>query len=443
MTTSQEESVRLLQRLIRIDTSNPPGNETACALALRDYLRGAGIDSRLLGEAAKRQNIIARLRGSRPGPTLALLAHMDVVPAVAEQWTAPPFSGQVRDGHVWGRGALDAKSQLAAHAVALARLARSGCDLAGDVLFIGSVDEEQGDQCGARWLVTEHIEQVACDYLLTEGGLGRLSVADRSVLPFTVGEKGVVQFRINVEGTGGHAALPLHDLNPIERLGHIITALANHESPVTLLPVVSEFIGRVVTDGRLATLLRDPAEARTALREMRAADPSMARLLEPLLGVTFSPTVVSGGGPAMNVIPHAASVTVDCRVLPGQDPEAVWAEVDRALQGHSAGYRLEPLQIVAGNESPADSPLRTAMESALRAVAPNAQLVPTYLCGFTDASWFREALPGLIAYGFCPCPSTSLHDVVAAEHGTDERILVADVLIQALFFERVARTLLS
>ena len=205
----EREVLELFTALLRVDTTNPPGNETACALVLQEYLAANGIETTLLGELPERQNLVARLEGARPGPTLTLMGHMDVVPADAAEWSVPPFGGVVKDGYVWGCGATDMKNQVAAEAVALARLKRSGADFAGTVKLAATVDEENGDVCGVRWLCREHPEVLRCDYLLNEGMGGLwLPVDGAKVFLLAVGEKAFAQFRIRTRGRGGHASVP-------------------------------------------------------------------------------------------------------------------------------------------------------------------------------------------------------------------------------------------
>ena len=338
----EHEAVGLLSRLLQADTTNPPGNETRAALVLREYFAGHGLEAQLVGDLPERQNLVVRLPGARPGPRLGLLGHLDVVPAEADEWTVPPFAGAVRDGYVWGRGATDMKNQVAAEAVAVTRLARAGAPFAGELLFIATADEERGDYCGARWLATRRPELVRCDYLLNEGG-GTYSIADGVRLyPLTVGEKAFADFRITVRGRGGHGSVPLHDLNAVERLGRVITAIAGHEAGVSVAPFTARYIERLVADRGMRDRLKDPALARAAVRELHATDPESAYEIEPLLGMTFSPTIVRGGGEAVNVIPSHASVDIDCRILPGHTPDDVRREVDAALAGdRRLGVRLD------------------------------------------------------------------------------------------------------
>ena len=435
------EALELLARLLQTDTTNPPGNETKAALVLRDYFAGNGLAAELVGESPDRQNLIVRLPGARPGPRLGLLGHLDVVPAEASEWSVPPFSGLQRDGYLWGRGATDMKNQVAAQAVAVARLAREGAPFAGELLFIATADEERGDVCGARWLVTHHPELVRCDYLVNEGGGTFSVVRGVRLYPLTIGEKAFADFRITVRGRGGHASVPLHDLNPVERLARVISALARHVAEARPSPLTARYIDRLVADRGLRSRLKDPSSARAAVTELFGADPESAQLIEPLLGVTFSPTILRASD-AVNVIPSHASVEVDCRILPGQTGDDVRREVDAALAGID-GWEFDWTDLTSGNESPVPTPLSAAIESVMGELVPGADIVPTHLCGFTDSRWFREVFPDIVAYGFCPYVTEDTTTMGGREHARDERIAVADVAFQTRFFERLVPALLA
>lgn len=436
------ESVDLFRRLLRVDTTNPPGNETECALVLRDYFAAAGIGVEIVGELPHRQNLVARLRGRRDGPTLLMLGHMDVVPADAEEWTIPPFSGEISDGYVWGRGALDMKCQVAAQAVAFARLARGGADFAGQLVFAATADEESGERCGARWLNRHRPDLVACDFVLNEGGGYYVILDGRRLYTFTTAEKGCAQFTVHTRGKGGHGSVPLHRLNAVETMGRVIAALADHGLPAIVDPQTATYIDRLVDDPLLATRLKDPAQARTVLAELHMAGSETAFLIEPLLGITFSPTIARAGGDAVNVIPSHAEITVDCRILPGQTDADVEHEVRKALRQIGDVWSFEMVDYIEGNRSPAASPLQASLERVLTDMVPDADLVPTVLCGFTDSRWFREAQPDVIAYGFCPFFAEDALAMGDREHAADERIPVTDIPSQALYVERVVHDLL-
>ena len=435
----RDEATELLSALLRLDTTND--NETAAAELLQRYLTAAGVETRLVGELPRRQNLVARLSGSRPGPTLLLLGHTDVVPAEPDEWSVPPFSGLVKDGWVWGRGALDMKNQVAAQAVAVARLARDGHGLAGDLVFVATSDEEVGQHCGARWLVDNEPDLVRCDYLLNEGGGEFSPLGDGLLYPVTVGEKAYAEFRITTRGQGGHGSVPLHDKNAVEKLARVITALADHEPETIVGPLTAAYIDLLIPEEAVRRRLKDPATARAAIADMHAADDPLAYAVEPLLGLTFSPTVVRAGGGAVNVIPSHAEADIDCRILPEQRPQDVEREVRRALAGID-GWEFEWTDVTEGNESPLPTPLSESIERVLTESVPSAKVVGVHLSGFTDSRWFREAFPETVAYGFCPFVDEDTDTMGDRCHSTDERVSVMDLAYQAYFFERVARDLL-
>jgi acetylornithine deacetylase/succinyl-diaminopimelate desuccinylase-like protein len=437
----ETETVGLLSRLLQADTTNPPGNETRAALVLREYFAANGLTAELVGDLPDRQNVIVRLSGSRPGSTLGLLGHLDVVPAEAAEWSIPPFSGIVNEGFVWGRGATDMKNQVATEAVAMVRLARGGADFAGEVLFVATADEERGDYCGARWLATNRPELVRCDYLVNEGGGTYSRVGGTRLYPLTVGEKAFADFRITTRGQGGHGSVPLHNLNAVERLARVITALADHDPAVIVSPFTAEFIDRLVADPGLRRRLKDPTRARAAARDLHRIDAEAAYEIEPLLGMTFSPTILSGDGGAVNVIPSHASVDIDCRILPGQTGDDVRREVQAALATID-GWEFEWTDLTESNESPVPTPLSEAIDRVMAELVPGSEVVPLHLCGFTDSRWFREAFPAVVAYGFCPFVAEDSTTMGGREHAKDERVAVADLPFQARFFERLVHELL-
>ena len=439
----EREVLELFTRLLQVDTTNPPGNETQAALLLQDYLAASGVQSSLLGELPERQSLVARLPGTRPGPTLLYMGHTDVVPADAAEWTVPPFSGTVKGGFVWGCGATDMKNQVAAEAVAVARLARSGADFAGTLLFAATADEEDGEYCGAKWLCENHPDLVRCDYLLNEGMGGLwLPIDGRKVFLLAVGEKAFAQFRIRTRGVGGHGSVPEHEHSAVIHLAKAVVALGDLDPPAVVLPLTARFIDTIVSDAGLRHRLRDPSLARAAGRELRARQPAVASLVEPLLGATFTPTMLDAGK-VVNVIPTHAEAQIDCRILPGMTPQQTKAIVAATLDPLGIDWEFEWVDVTEANASDPHTPLSASIERVLKSDVPGATLAPMCSGSFTDSRWFREYFPEVVAYGFAPYPSESLSDMSGGrDHSPDERIKVADVTYQALFFERVARELL-
>jgi acetylornithine deacetylase/succinyl-diaminopimelate desuccinylase-like protein len=248
------ETSRLLAELIRIDTSNPPGNETAAAEHLAAYLAEAGVKSELVGREPHRASLIARLPGTGDGPSLMLLGHTDVVGADADEWSVPPFSGLERDGFVWGRGALDMKGQVAAEAVAVATLAREGWRGAGDLILCAVADEEVGEDWGLSWLVQEHPDLVRADYVLNEGGGERIEHRGRVAYTVGVGEKRCAAFAVTVHGKSGHASTPGAADNALVKLGPVIDRIQRMPRPTAKLAALADFLAAVGEDGA------DPAE---------------------------------------------------------------------------------------------------------------------------------------------------------------------------------------
>lgn len=439
----EDEVLSLFTAILRVDTTNPPGNETACALVLKDFLAANGISSELVGELPERQNLVARLEGRRPGPTLVLMGHLDVVPADEAEWTVPPFGGVVKDGFVWGCGATDMKNQVAAEAVAVARLARAGADFAGTIVYIASVDEEEGSHCGVRWLCENRPELIRCDYLLNEGMGGLwLPIDGKKVFLLAVGEKAFAQFRIRTRGVGGHGSVPEKERSAVIDLARVVVALGLHDPPAIVSPMTAGFIDVLVGDG-LRERLKDPATARAAARELRLADPEIAGLIEPLLGATFTPTILEAGK-AVNVIPTHAEASVDCRILPEMTREETRALVAGVVDPLGVDWEFEWIDATEPNASPAPTALSESIERVLRRDVPDAVLAPMCAGSFTDSRWVREAFPDCVAYGFAPFPSEDLRTMEGGrDHSPDERISVDDVTYQALFFERVVRDLLA
>jgi len=440
----ERETTELLAELIRIDTSNPPGSESAVAEFLDGYFRGLGLQGEIVGEPADRRSFVVALPGSRPGPRLALMAHEDVVPAAAEQWREPPFAGIVKDGYVWGRGAIDVKNLLAAFCVVVRRLHEEGREFAGEVVFVAEADEEDGAVGGARWLVSQRPDLVRCDYLLNEGG-GEFLVMPGGARFYElhVGEKGTAQFRVIVSGDSGHASVPLRRGNAVVGAADVVRALHDYEPRLSLETVPAEYVELLVDDPDLCARLLDESSARAALAELEKRNRAAADLLAPLYGVTFSPTIVHSSGEAVNVFPRSATVTVDCRIPVGWDEDRVAAEVEAALAGVDARWEIEWIGTVPGNASPPDTPLRHAVTAVMERLVPGSRVVPIHSVGFTDSNWFRAAFPDVVAYNFAPFLVDDGAAVGPLFHNVDERINTRDLAFQSVFAYELVKELLA
>ncbi len=414
MTTAlRGEATTLLQRLIRLDTVNPPGNETAAAELLRDYLEANGVRCELVGRVEHRLNLVARVPGGS-GPSLALIAHTDTVRADREEWSRDPWSGDLVDGEVWGRGALDMKSQVAASAVAVASLVREGFTPAGDLVLALTADEEVNENFGLSWLVEEHPELVRVDYCLNEGGGDRCVFGGRVFYLCAVGEKMSAPFVLRARGRSGHASVPSIADNALVKVAPAIEALGRLEPPRQLIPEVERF---------LELVLGEAPPLGEVLTRARAVDPLVAELVEPLLSFTLAPTMIEASK-QRNVIPAECAVTVDCRLPPGMTPADVEPLVRAAIGPAEA--EIEWIEADGGTRSPLDTPLWSALQSFVEDIEPGARLAPIVCAGFTDSHWLREAF-GTVAYGFFPMRTMTPELAARLIHSADERIPVDDL----------------
>ena len=297
MSSGVTEPVALLQRLLRFNTVNPPGNEREAQEFLAGVLAAAGFECELLGRSAERPNLVARLDGADVGPTLCLLSHVDTVLANADEWTHDPWSGDLAEGFIWGRGALDMKGQTAAEVAAACSLARSGWrPTRGALLVVVVVDEETGGSEGAQWLTATHPDKVRCDYLVNEGGGGILEYGERRLYSLGCGEKGIFRFALCTDGVAAHASMPRLGDNALVKLAPLLSSLAARQPSYALTEVPRAFLAAV------GALEDGDGDVAAAVERIRATDPRLVPILEPMLGVSLAPTRVFGSD-KHNVIP--------------------------------------------------------------------------------------------------------------------------------------------
>jgi acetylornithine deacetylase/succinyl-diaminopimelate desuccinylase-like protein len=423
----RDETVELLRELIRADTVNPPGNETRAAELLRVYLEEAGVECALYNKVPERANLVARIPGQARGPTLMLLSHTDTVRADPEEWSVDPWSGELRDDHVWGRGALDMKSQVAASAVAIATLAREGFEPAGDVLFVASADEEVGEDFGLSWLCREHPDAVRADYCINEGGGDRVELDGRTVYLCSTAEKMSSPFLLRVHGRSGHASMPGIADNALVKAAHLIGRLGDLRQPPRLLPETEAFFAAL---GEVS----DPADLPERLA---ALEPGVRGMVEPMLSFTVSPTMIEASK-QRNVIPALCDVVCDCRLLPGQTQAEAEGTIRECLG--EGDYELRWVEGVGGTRSPLEGPLWDAVESFVAEEDPGAVLAPVVVPGFTDSHFMREAF-GTVCYGFFPMRTMDSELAARLIHSADERIPVEDLELGTRFLLHVVRTL--
>jgi acetylornithine deacetylase/succinyl-diaminopimelate desuccinylase-like protein len=427
--TLRAEAAGLLQRLLRLNTVSPPGNETAAALLLQEYLRESGVVSRLIAREPHRANLVARLPGG-DGPSLLLMAHTDTVRAEPGEWARDPWSGDVVDGEVWGRGALDMKGNVAAAAVAFASLAREGHRPPGDVVLALTADEEVGVDLGMSWLAREHPDAVRADFALNEGGGERCVFGGRVFYLCALGEKMTAPFVIRVHGRTGHASVPSIADNALVKAAPILEALARLEPPKTLMPEVERFLLEVL--GEVPPLA-------DVLARARDLHPLVLELLGPLLSLTLSPTMIEASK-QRNVIPGMCEITVDCRMLPGQQPADLEPLLHSALGDGPWSIEWIESERIGGSRSPIDTTLWSALQAWIDRIEPGGRLVPILAAGFTDSHYVRTSLD-TTAYGFFPLKHMSPELAGRLIHSADERIAVADLELGVDLFRHVALTL--
>jgi acetylornithine deacetylase/succinyl-diaminopimelate desuccinylase-like protein len=420
-----EAVVELLRALLRFDTTNPPGNEAECVAFLADTLRGAGVEPQVLSPAPGRANLVARLAGGDGGQAPLLLnGHVDVVAAEAGRWRHPPFAGEVHDGAIWGRGAVDMKHMVAMSVATVGLLARLGVPLRRDLKLAAVADEEAGCAVGSAWLVDHHPDSVRAGHALGEVGGATFHLGGRPFYPIQVAEKGIAWLRASASGATGHGSIPRDD-NAVVRLSEFLARVGRRRLRLRPSPEARRFLEALASmqgrAGRAALpLLLHPRWSNLVLRR-GVRDPSMVRLLSAVLRNTASPTVVHAGS-KVNVIPGRAEAELDGRIAVGSSEAELLAEL-RAL----AGPDIE-LELLGPSRPPTVTPPGDELFDLLAAVVadhhPGAVAVPTITPGFTDAKFWSRL--GTACYGFAPVRLEPTDpDFAGMFHGDDERVPVA------------------
>ncbi len=440
MSDVRDEVVELTRTLIRMDTSNAPGfapgNETLAARHLHDYLTDAGVDCELVAREPDRANVVARIPGTGDAPSLAFVGHLDVVPADPRDWTHPPFAAVIDDaGFLHGRGAVDMKNEVAARAVALAELSRTGFRPRGDLWFIAVADEEDGTaDVGMRWLL-ESRPDIRPDLAVNEGGGERLPLTDgRVLMGVGVGEKGTFPARVTALGQAGHASTPSVGDNAVPLLGELLRRVG------TGMPVGA---ASTYADQTLAVLLGavpGPGDLDAALARAALLHPTLEHLLPALVGTTMAPTMLEGST-KRNVMPARAAMELDCRILPGTTAAEVEAAV-RSRLGDDVRYDLGwPEPLIAGSASPAEGVLMAAVAAFWAEQGEDVGLLPMLCTGFTDSVYLRQV--GTTAYGYSPFRTTTAEVIAAGYHNADERVHIDDLALSVEFHLGLARRLVG
>ena len=430
--TEGDTCIELLRDLIRVPSVNRgtrdegDGNERLAAERVADHLRAAGLEPKLFEKQKGRTNVVARVKGTGAKPPLLLNAHLDVVEADAKSWKHDPFGGEIHDGYVWGRGAIDMKHMAAMSACVMSLLAaqvKEGKKLERDVIFAAVADEEAGCELGSLFLCDEHPDEVRAEYMLGEIGAFSLHLFGRTFYPIQVAEKGVCWVRATYEGTPGHGSMPDPD-SAIVRLSKAITRLGKGRLPMHPNEVVTAFLHGLAKElpspqRHVLKRLTTPQVASLILDHL-VRDPGQRRSFGAMLSNTASPTVLRAGS-MVNVIPGRASVELDGRTLPGQSDSAFLDELREALGGDP---HLEVLRSLPPVEATSATPLFDVLASTVRRHDPTGHPLPYLIPGFTDAKAYARL--GTTCYGFAPVKFDPTHGVDFAKmyHGHDERVPV-------------------
>ncbi len=429
--TLRGDATRLLQDLLRLDTTSPPGNERLAADYIAGILTEAGIEPRILEAAPGRATVVARLTARNPtGRPILLMGHTDVVTVEPDKWERDPFSGDLVDGFLWGRGALDMKSQVAGELAAFLALKRADLPLTRDVIFVAFADEEAGGEFGADWIWKHHRELIDAEYAINEGGGSPIQIGDSLFSPCTVGEKGSTHLRMTARGKPGHASVPIPG-TAMEQLGIALQRLHAWQPPTVITDPVRHMLTGIgdTLGGETASLIGGILATDTPAWDELARLPIPDNDRQMLFAITHNtavPTIIQGGQ-RINVIPSDVTVELDGRILPGQDPEVFRAAVQDAV-GDAAEITI--VSPDTGLAADPDSPFFEAIRSTMATLQPDTHVVPTLISGGTDA----KLLPGIKVYGFFPIlpgERVAIYDPLV--HGHNERIHIDDLAFATRF----------
>jgi len=438
------QTVDLLQTMIRnacVNDGTPEsGQEVRNADLLASYLVGSGLDVQSFEPTPGRTSLVARIEGfDSSAPSLCLMGHTDVVPVNPDGWSRDPFAGDLVDGEVWGRGAVDMLNLTAAQAVVMRTLADTGFRPRGDLIFFAVADEESGSVHGARWMADNEADAIRADYVLTENGGLHSGTEVVPVISVNVAEKGASWRRLTVRGTPGHGSMPYRSDNALVKAAAVVQRLAEYRPP----PRFHELWRAQVESMDL------PDDARDQLLDQDRVDGFLADVphvgtaghLHACTHTTFSPNVGDGPGKT-NVIPDRVSIDVDIRTMPGDHTEEVAAHLREALGDLADHVETEVIMDDSASSSRIDTPLWDALERAITKPFPSARLNPQFIVGFTDARVYREM--GAVAYGAgLLSPSISGGEFSRRFHGHDERIDVESLRLTTDMYLDVCRDMLG
>jgi acetylornithine deacetylase/succinyl-diaminopimelate desuccinylase-like protein len=447
MTTAEQvvegEVVELLQQLIRNECVNDDrvesGNEIRSADVLESYLEGSGLDIATYDAAPGRRSLVARIEGTDPtAPTLLLMGHTDVVPVNPDGWERDPFGGEVVDGDVWGRGAVDMLNLTASMAVACKRLATSGFTPRGTLIYLAVADEEALGDYGAKHLIDHEYDAVRADYVITESGGIPIPSPAGTKLPVIVGEKGTYWCTLHVRGTPGHGSQPFRTDNALVKASEVVRRLSAFQPQARIHDAFERFIRSMGYPDTITGPLLDAASLDETLETLPLG---MARQFHACTHTTIAPTTIAGGS-KINVIPDTVSLKVDVRTLPGQDEAEIEAMLGDALGDLRESVEIEVVKSEPSSASAIDTPLWDTLSRVTKQWYGESETVPYLSVGATDARFFRWK--HAVSYGFgLFSTEMSFEEYGQMFHGDNERVDIQSLVLSTQLWDAVARDLLS
>jgi acetylornithine deacetylase/succinyl-diaminopimelate desuccinylase-like protein len=435
------ETIKILQELIRIDTTNPPGNETKAAEWIQSYLSKEGIDAEVIESAPGRGNVISRLKGSSGGSSLLLLSHIDVVPSQdVEKWEVPPFSGDLKERFIWGRGAVDCKGTTAPQLMTYIQLHRDGFKPKGDIVFAATADEESGGHFGPGWLVENKFDLIKADNVVSEGGgqLMPLKSKNNNYI-IQIAEKSIYWTKIKTRGIAGHGSIPPNsNETAIVKMMKIIQKMARYKEPIIIQEIFKDTINSIDLPGggfskKLITSKRFVRFAVWLAEKLTGED--LKDLVLPLVENKMTPTIIRAGDKENN-IPGVCETTLDCRLLPGYDRVTLYEELKKIFgKKLFAEVELVTIEDQPGGLTPINTDFYERIKQTIQKLDPKAKLVPILSPGSTDLLHFRKK--GIQAYGFVPMlVDEGLTTKIFKEmiHGYNERLSIGNLMFATRFF---------
>ncbi len=425
---------KILSDLIRINSSNPPGNETAVALYLKELFQNAGAAIEIVEPEEGRGSFIARI-GAGP-KRLLYLSHSDVVP-VGEGWDFEPFSGEIKEGIIYGRGALDCKDLMAAQVSAALQLIEEKTPLQGELIIAATADEEMGGRLGAGYLIEKHPELIEADYAINEGADHPIIIDGRMLYFLQVGEKGTAWCTLKAHGTSGHGSIPTLADNAVVKMSRAVSRLHNYRAEGVLIPEVEKLLRNLAELCGIKVESLGPDQVDTLLEEL-PLEKSFVESLRSMTRMTVSPNAIRGGSKT-NIVPDYCEADIDIRILPGQDCDYVESELRLII---SKDIEIEFNEYRAPTFSSSQEPFYKLMEEAtLEAAGKSALCLPGISAGSTDSKFIRSS--GIPAYGIGHMAEGFDPRVRTTVHGRNERTDIASLQLKTKFLKELARRYLS